>query len=213
MLRLRNWQGAAVVLACCGLLVPQTVVAAEKPVASRTAEQVAQKSADIALTKDRQLVGAAYTPDGRQLDGAQVVITQNGKEIVRTNTDANGAFAIAQMKTGSYQIGIGDKVAPIRVWTNETAPPKSKQKAILVTGEIVRGQDTYFESGHDGPYESYPEYCPDGNCPPAGGGPLLGLDIITLATVGAATTAAVVTIINLNKLNDIEDKLDSVVSP
>lgn len=210
MLRLRNWQGAAVVLACCGLLVPQTAVAAETPVASRAVEQTAQKSADIALTQDGLLVGAAYTPDGRHLDGAQVVITQNGKEVVRTNTDKTGAFAVAQMKSGSYQIGIGDKVAPIRVWTAQTAPPKARPKAILVTGEVVRGQDTYYESGYEG---SQYEYCPDGNCPPAGGGPLLGLDIITLATVGAATTAGVVTIINLNKLNDIEDKLDDLASP
>jgi hypothetical protein len=208
MLRLRNWQGAAVVLACCGLLVPQMSVAAETPAAAPAARQAAQKSADVALTKEGMLVGAAYTPDGKQLDGAQVVITQNGTEVVRTNTDKNGAFAIAQMKTGTYQIGIGDKVAPIRVWTADTAPPKAKQKAILVTGEIVRGQETYYESGHD-----YYEYCPDGHCPPAGGGPLLGLDIITLATVGAATTAAVVTIINLNKLNDIEDRLDQIASP
>jgi hypothetical protein len=208
MLRLRNWQGAAVVLACCGLLVPQTSVAAETPVATPLAQQTVQKSADVALTSDGLLVGAAYTPDGKHLDGASVVITQNGQEVVRTNTDKNGAFAVAQMKTGTYQIGIGDKVAPIRVWTAEMAPPKAKQKAILVTGEIVRGQEPYYESGHD-----YYEYCPDGNCPPAGGGPLLGLDIITLATVGAATTAAVVTIINLNKLNDIEDRLDKIVSP
>lgn len=209
MLRLRNWQGAAVVLACCGLLVPQTSMAAESTAATPIVQQTAQKAADVALTEDGLLVGAAYTPDGKHLDGAMVVISQNGKEVVRTNTDKNGAFAVAQMKTGTYQIGIGDKVAPIRVWTAQTAPPKAKKKAILVTGEIVRGQDTYYESGH----QDYYEYCPDGDCPPAGGGPLLGLDIITLATVGAATTAAVVTIINLNKLNDIEDQLDDIASP
>lgn len=209
MLRLRNWQGAAVVLACCGLLVPQTSVAAEPSAATGVVQQTAQKAADVALTENGLLVGAAYTPDGKHLDGAQVVITQNAKEVVRTNTDKNGAFAIAQMKSGTYQIGIGDKVAPIRVWTSQTAPPKAKKKAILVTGQIVRGQDPYFEDGFDG---GYTDEIP-GGYGPAGGGPLLGLDIITLATVGAATTAGVVTIINLNKLNDVEDKLDDLISP
>jgi hypothetical protein len=205
MYRLRNWQGAAVVLACWGLLVPQTTIAADSPVVASTApQQKAQRAADVALTSSGLLVGAAYTPDGKHLDGAVVVVTQGEKEIVRTNTDQNGAFAIAQMKSGTYQIGIGEKVAPIRVWTADTAPPKAKQKAILVTGEIVRGQGEYYDDG----------YGPDGTYPPPGGtGPLLGLDIITLATVGAATTAAVLTVVNLNQLNDIEDKLDKVVSP
>lgn len=208
MLRLRNWQGAAVVLACWGLLVPQTSVNADTPAATSVTQQKTQKAADVALTATGVLVGAAFTPNGKHLDGAQVVVTQGEKEIVRTNTDDKGAFAIAQMKSGTYQIGIGDKVAPIRVWTSETAPPKAKRKAILVTGEIVRGQDEYYESGFD----NY-EYGPDGAYPPNGGGPAMGLDVITLTTVGAAATAGVVSVINLNQLNDIEDQLDDLKSP
>jgi hypothetical protein len=195
MLRLRNWQGAAVVLACWGLLVPQTSVLAD---ASAAVPAVQQKTSDVALTANGMLVGAAFLPNGKHLDGATVVISQGNQEIVRTNTDTNGAFAIAQMKTGSYQIAIGNKAAPIRVWNAQAAPPKAKQKAILVVGEVVRGQGEYYE------------YCPDGDCPPGG---VMGLDFITLLTVGAATTAAVVTIINLDKLNDIEDCCDSLRSP
>jgi hypothetical protein len=209
MLRLRNWQGAAVVLACWGLLIPQTSVRADTPTAPTAAsQQAAQKAADVSLTDSGLLVGSAFTPDGKPLDGALVSVTQAGERVAQTNTDQHGSFAIAQMKTGTYQIGIGDKVAPIRVWTNDAAPPNAKEKAVLVTGEIIRGQGTVYEEG----YGAY-EYCPDGNCPPGGGGPLLGLDVITLATVGAATTAAVVTIINLNKLNDLEDELDEIASP
>ena len=196
MLRLRNWQGAAVVLACWGLLVPQTSVLADASAAVKPA--VIQKATDVALTANGMLVGAAFLPNGKHLDGATVVISQGDQEIVRTNTNTNGTFAVAQMKTGSYQIAIGNKAAPIRVWNAQAAPPKAKTKAILVVGEVVRGQDEYYE------------YCPDGNCPPGG---MMGLDFITLLTVGAATTAAVVTIINLNKLNEIEDCCDSLRSP
>jgi hypothetical protein len=171
---------------------------------------VPQKTADVALTANGMLVGAAFLPNGKQLDGATVVISQGDKEIVRTNTDTSGAFAIAQMKAGRYQIAIGNKAAPIRIWNHQAAPPKAKQKAILVVGEIVRGQDQYYEDESYG--DGYYEYCPDGNCNP-GGGPLMGLDVITLITVGAATTAAVVSIIALDRLNDIDDKVDTLTSP
>lgn len=210
MYRLRNWQGAAVVLACWGLLVPQTTIAADSPVVASVAPQPkAPRATDVALTSSGLLVGAAYTPDGKHLDGAVVVVTQGEKELVRTNTDENGAFAIAQMKSGTYQIGIGDKVAPIRVWTADTAPPKAKQKAILVTGAIVRGQGEYYDDG----------FGADGNFPGTGG-PALGLDVITLFTVAAATTAGVVSIVNLNQLNELQDdvnklqeQVDQITSP
>lgn len=198
MMRLRHWQGAAVVLACCGLLMPPSAVQADGTPARKQAAQI--KAADVALAPSGVLKGSVYTPNGKVVDGATIAILQGDKVVTHTNTDEKGIFEVPQLKAGMYQVVVGNQGAPVRVWSAETAPPSAKTRAIFVVGQVVRGQ-------------SCPNGCPDGYCECGGGGAFFGLDVITLVTLGAGVTAAVLAGINQKDLDDLDKKVDMLLSP
>ena len=197
MMRLRHWQGAAVVLACCGLLLPYNPVQADVTAAKSQTPQI--KATDVALTPSGALVGRVFTPNGKLVDGATVTILQGDKVVTSTNTNDKGLYEVPQLKPGMYQVVVANQGAPIRVWSAETAPPAAKVQADLGVGRVVRGQ-------------SCPNGCPDGYCE-CGGGAFFGLDVITLVTLGAAVTAAVLAGINQKDLDDLDKKIDKLISP
>lgn len=170
---LRTLTHAAVVLACCGMMIPRQVAVAAAP--SRPAVP------DVAMSAGGKLTGAVVTRQGKSLDGAVVVISQVGEPIAKTTTDAKGVFAVAGLRGGVYQLHVGGQETTVRAWTAEAAPPAARTQAVLVTGEAVRGQD-----------------------------PFMGMDVITLWTLGASTGALIVAAINQSDINDLEDQLDDI---
>jgi len=183
-MRLRHWQGAAVVLACWGLLFPPQSVFADGSQEKSPAPQV--KTADIALTNTGALRGSVFTPNGKIVDGATVAIVQGDQAVAHTSTDARGTFVVSELKPGAYQIIVGNHGASVRVWNSETAPPSAHTRATLVVGKpTIRAQ----------------------------GQALFGLDLITLATLGAAGVAATFAIVNQNDIDDLEKKIDQLLSP
>ena len=199
-MRLRHWQGAPVVLACWGLLLPPQAVQADGTPAKSQASQ--PKTADIALTPTGVLRGSVFTPNGKHIDGATVAIVQGEEVITHTQTDQSGTFTVPELGAGVYQVVVGaTHGAPVRVWTAETAPPSAHTRAIFVVGKpVVRGQ-------------SCPNGCPDGYCECGYGGGFFGLDVITLVTLGAAVTAAVLAGINQKDIDDLEEKISVLLSP
>lgn len=198
-MRLRHWQGAAVVLACWGLLLPPQNVFADGSQEKSPAPQT--KTVDIALTNAGVLQGSVFTPNGKHVDGATVAIIQGDQAVAHTNTDARGTFVVPELKPGAYQVIVGNHGAPVRVWNADTAPPSAHTRAIFVVGKpVVRGQ-------------SCPNGCPDGYCECGGGTAFFGLDVITLVTLGAAATAAVFAIVNQSDIDDLEKKIDQLISP
>ena len=175
---------AAVVLACCGLLFPQGLQAAGP---------AAAKAHDVALTQAGALNGVLVNSAGQPVAGAVVSVRQGGKEVGRAVSAANGSFALAGLSNGAYQVAVGQQAANVRTWSQEIAPPTARSQAVLVVGSATRGQ----------------EYCPPAAAP-AG---FFGLDCITLTTLTAAVGAVVISAITLSKVNDIDDRLDEVVSP
>lgn len=173
---------AAVVLACCGLLAPSGAVAA--------APQAAAPSRDVTLTGSGSLRGLVVNAEGRPLDGATIAILRNGEEVGRTVSRVDGSFEIVGMRGGVHEMAVAQQTVGVRLWTADAAPPAARDHAVLVVGNAVRGQDFVGD----------------------GFGPPLGLDIITLWTVGASTGALVLTAINQADLNDIQDKLDKLQS-
>ncbi len=171
---------AAVVLACCGILMPQAAMAAP---------QAGKHTNDLALSANGGLSGVIVTTEGHVLDGALVNIRQGGKEITNATTDEKGRFMVNGLTNGIYEVGVGNKVVQVRTWSAEIAPPTAHKQAVIVVGNTKRGQDG--------------EYCP----PEYSGGGVLGLDIITLTTLTAAIGAVVLTAINQSDLNDIQDQL------
>ncbi len=184
----RKLTHAVVALACIGMVVPQAVFAAPK-----AAVQV-MKARDVALNTAGDLSGAVLNAQAKPVDGAKVVLSQKGKAVAETMSKKDGTFTLPQVKSGSYDIAVGEAQAAIRVWKSEAAPANAARKMALAAEGVIRGQDEY--------------------CPPDQGGVFGGgLDIITLWTITAATGALVLGAINQSDLNDINDKLDTLVSP
>lgn len=172
MKMLRTLTHAAVVLACCGILMPQAAVAAGSP---------AKPTNDVVLTGDGTFNGQVLTSEGRPLDGAVVSIRQGGQEVARAVSTAEGRFSVAGLSTGVYEVAVGPQAAPVRVWPAESAPPTARSQAIMVVGDAARAQS------------------------------LVGLDIITLWTLGASTGALILAAINQSDLNSLDKKVDQII--
>lgn len=173
---------AAVVLACCGILIPQAAVAGgpASPV-----------SRDVALTPSGSLTGALLTPAGQPLEGAVISLRRDQQEIARAVSNSQGAFEVSGLSSGVYELAVGQQSVQFRAWAAHIAPASALNQAVLVVGDAARGQ----------------EYCP----PP--GGACMGLDFITLTTLTAAIGAVVISAITLSKVNDLDNKVDTLLSP
>lgn len=187
----RKLTHAVVAIACFGMVVPQTILAAPQAVAP------AIKARDVALNTAGELSGVVLTAQAKPIAGTPVSLLK-GKEIVATAfADKDGKFSFEQVKSGSYVIafreGTTNKATPIRVWKAEAAPANAARNLAFVSQNAVRGQEeTYY---------------------PPETGVLGGLDIITVWTLTATTGALVISAINQADINDINDKLDTIVSP
>ncbi|MEZ5942445.1 MAG: carboxypeptidase-like regulatory domain-containing protein [Planctomycetaceae bacterium] len=134
MKMLRRAAQAAVVMACCGLLVPGGLSAATP--------QAASPNRDITLTATGSLRGSVVNGEGHAIDGATVLLHQHGKEVARTVTRVDGSFEVVGLRNGVYELAAGTQVTPVRLWSAEVAPPASRDQAVLVVGgNVVRGQD------------------------------------------------------------------------
>ena len=223
-----SWStGLAVAVATAMMTVPAAPAWAAAPSAAidpAADAAEATQAPQFALDAERNLPGVVIDLSGQPIAGQLVDLHQHGRTIARATTADDGTFRLELDETarpGDYQLTVGPQTIPCRIWDAETAPPTARTIAALAAGvPAVRGQQ--------GPYPP-PAYCPpeagvahlDGGtvvgpaaCPPGGGVPsLTGVDFITLFTVGAAGTAAVLSIVNQQDIDDLEDRLDDPISP
>jgi hypothetical protein len=168
---------------CFGVLLSGPVMAGSKGIIK-----------DVELSRNGTLVGQVFTPEGKAVSDAPVYLRYQGTPIAAARSNSEGRFAIEGVRGGAHEIVVGALNHPVRLWSNGTAPKSATAGAVLSADEtIVRGQDVYCDS------------CPPGGacgtCGPSGFGML---DVITLATVGAAVGALVVGIDNKNTLEDLQ---------
>ena len=182
--------GALAALACLGMI-------AQPALAAGPAVAAAPTVANVKLTDAGVLKGRVADGNGRPMAEQTVNLVKAGHAVAQVKTNAEGAFAMAKIVPGSYVLSVGQKAADVRVWDAVAAPPQSMNEALLLAGDApVRGQ--YCENG-----------CPPGGCQCGGGGGGFfgGLDFITLATVGAAVTAAVLAGVAVSEANDTNDSI------
>lgn len=172
---------AASLAVCFGILVSGPVMAADGSFVR-----------DVELSATGSLHGRVLTPSGQPVSGATVQLRHAGKAVAVASTTEDGRFTVAGVRGGSHAVTVGSLNTPVRLWASGTAP-RAATRVITVSADetIVRAQN-------------YDPYC-DNTCPPSSGFGML--DMITLATVGAATGALIVGIDNNNKLDDIEAAL------
>lgn len=185
----RKLTHAVAALSCIGMVVPQIAFAAPQ------AAVVTIKARDVALNTTGDLPGVVLNAQAKPVDGAKVVLSRDGKAVVQVISKKDGTFTIPQLKSGSYEIAVGEAKAPIRVWKSEAAPTSAARKMALASEGVIRAQDegeVFFEDQ---------------------GGIVGGLDIITLTVITASVGALVLSAVNNQRLNDINDKLNGLVSP
>jgi hypothetical protein len=129
--------GIAAAVACCGMVLPPSAVAAPPATGVAPASGVI----DVALRPGGLIVGQVVNPQGTVQAGKAVSIQYANYEVVRTTTDANGVFAARGLRGGQYQILTEDGISVCRLWAPDTAPPGAQPAALLVSGgDVVRGQ-------------------------------------------------------------------------
>ncbi|MBN1854823.1 MAG: hypothetical protein JW829_18970 [Pirellulales bacterium] len=128
----RTWiQEMAVVTACLGMVLPPMAMAA--PPLPRT-------TPDIALQQGGVLTGQVVDAQGIPQAKAPISIRQAGVEVSRVTADKEGHFKTSGLHGGVFHLVTTDGQAMYRVWTEGTAPPAAQKDALLVTGNVVRGQ-------------------------------------------------------------------------
>lgn len=137
---LRFLKRAAICLAAMGIVLPQAPAMADS--ATRPASKVQKASLpDVCLTTGGTLSGRVVDHTGKVLEGAQVTLSVDKKEVAKTVTDKEGLYSFKNLKGGVYQISSGNTDGIFRVWAEKTAPPSAKEHALLVMGENgARGQ-------------------------------------------------------------------------
>ncbi|GAB5441257.1 MAG: hypothetical protein Fues2KO_16060 [Fuerstiella sp.] len=144
---------------------------------------------DIELTQDGKLYGQVFTPQGKTVPEAVVQLRYKGAAVAAAKSNHQGQFVITGVRGGAHEVVVGPLRQPVRLWAQGSAPRSATKGMVVAIDEtIVRGQDVYCEPGAS----------------TAGFGML---DVITLATVGAAVGSLVVAIDNNNELEDIKAAL------
>jgi hypothetical protein len=123
--------GAYVLIASAGDYDPQasTLVVGDQP-----------SDFDVALTGSGRLVGAVHDRGGKPVQDATVVVTNVHGEVIATGTtDADGAYALTQVPTGTYTLAVTaaayrPSATPIEIGRDQT-----RQDVELLTGARIRG--------------------------------------------------------------------------
>jgi hypothetical protein len=133
----RSWISMA---ACYAVLSAQLVQAATPPVPP-AAGDAAPAVRDVALHANGVLAGQVLDAQGAPLARVAISVMSQGKEIAKTQTDANGTFTVAELKGGVYSIVTPIGTSNYRAWSPRTAPPAAAQAALIVPDDaVVRGR-------------------------------------------------------------------------
>jgi hypothetical protein len=138
----RFLKGAAVCLATMGIVMPHAPAMADNTPARPAAKvQKGTSLPDVSLTTGGTLSGRVVDHTGKVIEGAQVTLRQDKKEVSTTVTNKEGIYSFRNLKGGVYEVSSGNTDGIFRVWAEKTAPPSAKEHALLVMGENgARGQ-------------------------------------------------------------------------
>ena len=124
-------------IALCVLVAPPHLWAGDPP----TAPVFSSKILDAKLDADNLLRGTAVTSAGTAHAGALVTLAHRNEAQATATTNAKGEFAFRLKHGGVYQLAVGERIIPCRVWSPQLAPPAAKPELLLVADvQLARGQ-------------------------------------------------------------------------
>lgn len=148
---------------------------------------------DVALTSESNLVGTLVTSEGVAAGQRIVQICHRGNVVAEVRTDANGRYAVQNLRPGVHVVRTSSSENVCRFWSADTAPPSAIRGLLMADdGRIVRGQ-----CGCDTCGESCGEGCDDCGCGHRGHRGLLGglaggaagVPLVGIAAFGAVAVA------------------------
>lgn len=131
-----TWGRACAALSIVGLIFPTVPVRA-----AETLSTVAAAIRDVELAQGGLLVGRLTDANGQAVAGAPISVMSQGKPLASMQTDAEGVFAVANLRGGVHEVATDDHVQVCRLWAPGTAPPGTAQTIdVVAPGEVIRGQ-------------------------------------------------------------------------
>lgn len=188
MRALRILRGAAVGVACLGVIMPQARLLAATPADESASTEHTQQVVDVELGAGGTLTGQVVDTQGVGIEGTVVSVRQGDREITRVATDAQGRYQAQNLRGGFYQIVAGQGYGFFRLWAPETAPPAARTDALVVSGD-----NAVLAQG--------------GLVPVVG-----GVDLITMLILAGVTTSTVFSILAYEEAKDNNDN-NGPVSP
>ena len=146
-----KWCRAVLVaLACLGIVFPLHVLAQVPPSETRPpgsgTGQESHAAGDVVLGPGGTLRGTVFDAQAHYVARQLVVLTYNGQELARVESNEKGRFGFRGLHGGVYGLSLEGVSRAYRVWTAAAAPPHSISEVALVTSEIVqRGQRPFCE--------------------------------------------------------------------
>ena len=133
--RLMWWACWLALLPC---LIPSDSWANPDPALAAVAPQ---KTVDLELQAGGVVRGNVLNPAGQPAAGGVIRAFRGDMLVTQTKVDAAGRFELRGLQPGACHLQLLSAMQPCRLWAPGTAPPKSPQELLLVTGQpTARGQ-------------------------------------------------------------------------
>ena len=127
-------------LTCAALLMPSSLCQASGPAIPTDKVNAALAIEDVALGEGQAFQGLLRNDNGRPVAGAEVTISQLGKEVARTQTDEQGRFEFQGLRGGLHLVHAGEGAGLYRLWAKGTAPPHARDNVTMTDSVTIRGQ-------------------------------------------------------------------------
>ncbi|MBX3437025.1 MAG: carboxypeptidase regulatory-like domain-containing protein [Planctomycetaceae bacterium] len=149
----------------------------------KTFDRPAISIIDVALNDEGLVRGRVLTAEGKPVDGAQVVIRREDELLHKMITNEQGQFSAKGLRPGVYTIATVSSGGLYRLWPKTIAPPAAREQALLMVKEPV--VRAQYGSGA----------------------------LAAWTSIGVGVAGLTVGIISLDKINDLEDEVNSLKSP
>ena len=100
------------------------------------------KVRDIVLDDEGVLHGTLTNGQGQPQQTTEVAVRHGGKTLVTAKCDADGRFAVRDLRPGLYEINTARSYGVFRVWAPRSAPPAATSAALIVErNTVIRAQE------------------------------------------------------------------------
>lgn len=138
-------QSALVIAAILGMLLPTSLLSADELPNPQSAgapanKDAAQRAIDVSLDDKDVLKGHLVDSAGNPAADVNVFLLNDGRLVAAGCSNDKGAFAIANLAGGKYQIAAGDRAVDVRCWAGDTAPPNAVASTLIQINDVQRAQ-------------------------------------------------------------------------